>query len=166
MTRPARIADCHPEARHYALGKCKRCYTRTRYRPVSRVMSACHPDRPHYGHGQCKNCYTRQWNREHPGRAAEIVRAGYARDRERILGKVREKAYGVTPEQYRADVIGQAGRCLVCLMVPAKDLVVDHDHATGRYRGLLCGRCNSALGYLADSPDRVRAAAGYLERSR
>lgn len=156
------VATCHPDQKHYAKGQCKRCYSRLRTRPVSRVMASCHADRPHYGLGQCKNCYTRDWNRAHPGRAATIVRANYARNRDRILGAVREKAYGVTPEQYRADVIGQAGRCLICLMVPSKDL----DHATGKYRGLLCGPCNSGIGHLADSAVRVRSAARYLEAAR
>lgn len=44
-----------------------------------------------------------------------------------------------------------------------KDLAVDHCHKTNVIRGLLCGRCNPALGYLQDSPDLARRAALYLE---
>ena len=41
---------------------------------------------------------------------------------------------------------------------------IDHDHVTGVVRGLLCAHCNTSLGLMADSPERLRAAATYLER--
>jgi hypothetical protein len=43
---------------------------------------------------------------------------------------------------------------------------IDHDHETGRVRGLLCSRCNTALGYMDDDPTKLRDAADYLERWR
>ncbi len=58
----------------------------------------------------------------------------------------------------------QHGVCAICQTAPA--IHVDHDHRTGQIRGLLCFRCNAALGQLADDPLVLRRAARYLERSR
>ena len=50
-----------------------------------------------------------------------------------------------------------------CFVKPCK-AVVDHDHKTGKLRGILCSQCNTALGMVRDSPDVLRRAADYLER--
>lgn len=69
----------------------------------------------------------------------------------------------MTPEQYDAMLSEQAGRCAICQDRPPR-LYIDHDHATGEVRGLLCNRCNVALGFLRDSPEAAIAAAMYLSR--
>lgn len=54
------------------------------------------------------------------------------------------------------------GGCGVC--GSQEGVVVDHDHKTGKVRGVLCRHCNFALGHVGDSPARLRALASYLER--
>lgn len=74
-----------------------------------------------------------------------------------------QKKYGVSLEQYRELVGRQKGRCKICKRRPrTKPLYVDHDHKTGKFRGLLCHTCNSGLGYFKDRKDWVQAAARYL----
>lgn len=58
-------------------------------------------------------------------------------------------------------IASQMGVCLVCLSAPA--VHVDHDHETGKVRGVLCFSCNAALGQFKDRPDVIRRAAAYVE---
>ncbi|MEU5809887.1 endonuclease VII domain-containing protein [Streptomyces sp. NPDC047718] len=58
-------------------------------------------------------------------------------------------------------IAAQGGVCVICQEGPAEH--VDHDHQTGRVRGVLCFACNSALGKLKDRPDVMRRAAAYVE---
>lgn len=70
-------------------------------------------------------------------------------------------AYGLTDAEYRAMAQRQRGACPICGDKPAM-LVVDHHHESGAIRGLLCDRCNRALGHLKDSPGVCDRAAEYL----
>ncbi len=81
-------------------------------------------------------------------------------NRERRRAYHLKKMYGITPGAYDQLHAEQDGRCGVCL-TPA-ELVVDHDHVTGRVRGLLCRRCNRSIGQLNDDPEILRRAADWL----
>ena len=77
--------------------------------------------------------------------------------------------YGIDQNGYDALLRKQGGLCAVCGEPPKKagrahwsgKLCVDHDHATGRVRGLLCNSCNLAIGYI-QSPETLERAAQYL----
>ena len=73
--------------------------------------------------------------------------------------------YRLSLDEYMAQVVRQEGKCLLCGKV-SKRLVVDHDPEMKALRGLLCGRCNSGLGMLLDSPELLRRAADYIEYYR
>jgi hypothetical protein len=81
------------------------------------------------------------------------------RDLERVR-KLRGKGVEITVEQYRALVEKHAGRCGLCSF--ERPLVVDHNHLTGRVRGLLCVTCNTGLGKFGDDPDVLEKAVAYL----
>lgn len=74
------------------------------------------------------------------------------------------RKYGITHDDYLALKAEQGNRCAVCQRPPLGNgrLVIDHNHATGQVRGLLCGNCNTALGMLGDDPDVLRSASQYL----
>jgi hypothetical protein len=72
--------------------------------------------------------------------------------------------YGLTEADVQALAAAQGGLCAICKAAPA--VHVDHDHATGTVRGMLCFPCNAAIGHLRDDPQVVRQAAVYLEKAR
>lgn len=106
---------------------------------------------------------------------AGVLRARYdrwaAKNPERVLFLSRKsllkRKYGMTPDDFDRMVVGQSGVCALCKRVPTgkKGLVVDHDHKTGRVRGLLCSLCNWMLGCSQDSPEVLRRAADYLHET-
>lgn len=75
-----------------------------------------------------------------------------------------KRKYGITPEPYDALLAEQEGGCAICGRPPRSDIAlhVDHEHGTGRIRGLLCFRCNNALGDFDDDHDRLAKAVHYL----
>jgi hypothetical protein len=73
-----------------------------------------------------------------------------------------EKTYGLTAEQYEALLAHQGGACAICAGERRYRLNVDHDHATGAVRGLLCRRCNRLLRDVRDNAEVLEAAAYYL----
>jgi hypothetical protein len=70
------------------------------------------------------------------------------------------RRYGITAEEADAMLEEQGGLCAICKAAPA--VHVDHDHATGGVRSLLCFNCNGGLGQFKDDPALLRAAADYV----
>ncbi len=79
------------------------------------------------------------------------------------------KRFGGTIEDYEAAIDKQNGRCLICNDLPtasghrSKRLHIDHNHITGKFRGLLCSRCNVAVGFFRDNTELLKKATVYLE---
>lgn len=81
-----------------------------------------------------------------------------------------KRSFGITTEKYDQMFKAQKGLCKLCRKPEPgtrngkrKMLAVDHDHETGKIRGLLCSKCNTALGLLDDSPELLEAAIVYLK---
>lgn len=93
------------------------------------------------------NARANDWRRKYPQKAREA--------------KVKWK-FGLEPERYRAMLLEQGGRCAICRI--AFSTHVDHDHKTGKVRGLLCHECNTGLGFFRDDPVRLELASEYLKK--
>lgn len=80
--------------------------------------------------------------------------------------------YGILKKEYEDMSEKQGHKCAICKLPEKsmrngkiKRLAVDHDHVTGKIRGLLCGDCNIALGKLKDSIQSLENAIEYLRKS-
>lgn len=112
---------------------------------------------------------SRAWKESNRDRVNELGRAWYAKNKERRHTSDRrsylQRAYGLTIEQYDAMLAAQQGVCAICLKAPRERyLTVDHNHATGEVRALLCRHCNAGLGLYDESPELLQRAAAYLNR--
>lgn len=85
---------------------------------------------------------------------------GYARERRQNL----KRRFGLTPEQFVAMRESQWGLCAACRCTLEGGIKehVDHDHATGKVRAILCCNCNQALGHAKEDIRRLLALVDYL----
>lgn len=76
-----------------------------------------------------------------------------------------KRLYGISVDTYLDIMQNQNSVCKICHeeCKTKYSLSVDHNHKTGVIRGLLCNRCNRAIGMFKDNPALLRAAAKYLE---
>lgn len=91
----------------------------------------------------------------HRARCLECSKPNYKIEDHRL------RAYNLTDQEFKKILLDQAGLCKICLKQDR--LVVDHDHNTGKVRGLLCNKCNSGIGQLMDQYEYIVRAAEYLK---
>lgn len=96
--------------------------------------------------------YCREWRKKNES---------YVRDREY------QKRFGITLEEYEKMLIDQHGVCCLCGRECHRGrLAVDHCHTTGKIRGLLCRKCNIAIGLVNDDPEWMKKAEVYLANKK
>jgi hypothetical protein len=83
------------------------------------------------------------------------------------------KKFGIALAEYDRMLAAQGGHCALCPRTEPRGIgeerasfAVDHDHATGKIRGLLCLQCNIMLGNADDNPELLRSGASYIEMHR
>jgi len=102
----------------------------------------------------------------------------YRANRSRSRNTQLKYKFGITLEEYNCMVQSQGGVCAICEGVNdtrrkgthngkdiAKSLAVDHNHKTGKVRGLLCSSCNTSIGGFKDDPVLLKKAIHYLEKT-
>lgn len=131
------------------------------------VLSGKHPT-------ICKPCMarrSREWRTANPERARAAVTKYQKANKERLVANRRrphvKNTYGITVDQFDEILSKQGGCCAICRTDkpngPGKHFFVDHNHITGRVRGLLCANCNFVIGHAGDDKEVLRAAIAYLQ---
>lgn len=147
---------------------------------VEKACPGCGEVKPREAYGsqsRCKECRARYYQENKPT-LRQNRRAHYRKDPSKAVRysvewkranpeKVRDyhlKAkYGIPYGTFDRLMQEQDGRCAICRREPDRTLHVDHDHETGAVRGLLCDTCNRGIGYFHEDPERLRAAASYVD---
>jgi hypothetical protein len=136
----------------------KLCTTCNQIKPLNKFGKDKH--KPDGLRGQCKTCRTaihrkanREWAQRHPEKRKKNDRA-----------KLLRQKYDLTMLEYERLAETQNQVCAICKQPESREgysLAVDHSHKTGEVRGLLCNRCNRALGLLREN---LTEAVRYLEK--
>jgi RNA polymerase-binding transcription factor DksA len=145
----------NPTGRHGLRPECKECtkerrkkwYVQNREREIERV---------------------RQWAMANPDKIADRIAASHGTERKKLADRKSylKRKYGITIADYERMLEAQGGVCAICgeARPEERTLHVDHDHETGVIRGLLCFRCNNALGDFREEYELFQRAADYLDR--
>lgn len=101
---------------------------------------------------------TNDWRKKNPERFQRLARESYLK-----------RTFGITHEQYQVMYNRQSGCCAICGSPKPggkgrQHFSVDHDHATGKVRALLCTPCNVTLGVVELNPGWLASATAYLEK--
>jgi len=110
----------------------------------------------------------KRYRKENPEKINQIARVWRDENREKVNSTAIYGRLGITGEQRYKIIEAHGNKCDVCQceLLESKLACVDHDHATGVIRGILCHNCNRALGLLKDNEVIIQRLVEYLRASR
>jgi hypothetical protein len=123
----------------------------------------------------CVSCYA-QKNKEYRARNKATLEAKrqakhaanpFLKRSVDLRAKLRKTGLTLDEASLHSVIASHRGTCWLCdKVVTGFDMCVDHDHATGRVRGILCRNCNCGLGLAEDKPKIIESLIAYLERAQ
>jgi hypothetical protein len=114
----------------------------------------------------------RAWQSKNPEYCATYNKGWAKRNPDKVresAHRTRLRRYGITAHQFDEMLVAQRGLCAICSKTmkngsrSGDGLHIDHCHKTGAVRGLLCGKCNLAIGLFSDDPTSLAKAIDYLK---
>ena len=119
----------------------------------------------------CRSCHNAMQREKYNSDPAEKVKRQMRERKRNLLNPLAKKdselkrLYGIGIDVYLKMLQDQGEVCKICKQdcKTKYSLSVDHDHKSGKIRGLLCNRCNRAIGMFEDNPELLRLAAEYID---
>jgi hypothetical protein len=111
--------------------------------------------------------YMQEWRKSNPERWRKI--SAKSRKKRSADGRVKNEVlrwkYGIGYPEFRRMITEQDNRCAICMRPFKSERVtfVDHDHNTGKVRGILCAGCNMGIGILGEDVKILQKAINYLQ---
>ena len=117
-------------------------------------------------HKEERRIYDKAYYTAHRERSAAVAKVYHATHLKEIRAWGREYRHGLSQVAFDALLGSQGGACAICRKIDwnGRGPHIDHDHVTGKIRGILCHHCNLALGHIRDDPKIARAMGVYLEQ--
>ena len=150
-----RMANCHPDKKHKAIGLCKYCYDKQWFLNNKKKR--------HQSNKQWR-LNNKEYNRK---RVKKYIKHKLELNPNYIRNQNIQHLHHISQSDYEALLKNQNYKCLGCnidINQYGKNFVIDHCHTTNKIRGLLCSNCNISLGMAQDNPNILRNLANYLER--
>lgn len=112
----------------------------------------------------CAQRIARESYQKYPEKAKERSKQDWVNNKPKRMDTVYLRNYGISLIEYDELYTNQNGLCKICLQLcsTGRRLCVDHNHKTGKVRGLLCLNCNRAIGNFRDSVELLENAKKYL----
>lgn len=116
------------------------------------------------------NAYNRIWCQNHPESCKRWRTNYYQNNKQKEKNRSRNKhlisKYNITLEHFTNLLKLHNNKCSICNIEFSEKIYpcIDHNHETGKIRGILCSKCNTALGFFKDSRDLLKKAVGYLNK--
>ena len=154
----------------------------------SRAWRAKHPERSrainrasYEAHAEERRAYRKAYVQSHQEEVRAKKKVDYEMNRTKILARqsiwvsthsqsIRannlKRLYGLMPEEFDALLAKQDGKCAICGTSNwnGRGPHVDHDHITGKIRGILCHNCNTGSGMLKDDPEIINKLLAYVQQ--
>jgi len=126
---------------------------------------------------KCMEIKRKNYENKNPNSVKKINKNYYQKHKQNILKNKKEyrtnnpekckewvlkERYNISLKDYNKLLKNQNNKCKICLK--KNKLVVDHDHKTGKVRGLLCNHCNTGIGFLKENLNILKNSIKYLQQ--
>jgi Autographiviridae endonuclease VII len=113
---------------------------------------------------ESRAAYIKGWRKVNKESCVASLKEWRQVNKEKQATLYRQRQYGMSDKEFQDKRFNQNNKCAICFKLFINTPSVDHDHTTGKFRGLLCRRCNVALGFVDERIEILENAIQYLKK--